>query len=403
LLLMKLQVGTILMDVGEEFHEDLHMNLLSRRELLRVSGSALVCLIAQRNTGAKTGAPRPILKVSLAREFPKRQVLDISPDGLKLCFDYWGDAKYPMEVAEIGTGKIIFSGSFATRVWAASFFSDSEALIARTRITLGNRKAVPHLTLVDLQTGERIEGRHFAGNPYENDYAEALSEKTLLVTDIDWKSIEKSSLVLVEFPAYREIAKAPFVIELGEPEQSSLGDVRLSGDRSIFVYSYGQTLVCRRTKDLKALLTRKIEPPVTAKIIVTSSDGGYVAVAIADTAFQDKQTEYYISIFNGKTGADVARLALSGTEGLALSPDGSLLAVVDNVSNKTRKEWVPTVHIHDVSSGKRLASVIHDRYESKKVRRVYAGCTVCFTSDGKYLITSGINTKVWKLNASSPE
>jgi WD40 repeat protein len=402
---MELQVGTILMDVGGEFHEDLHMNLLSRRELFRVSWSALVCLIARRIMGAKTGAPLPILKVSLAREFPKRQVLDISPDGLKLCFDYWGDAKYPMEVAEISTGKIIFSGSFATRVWAASFFSDSKTLIAESRIALGSRKSVPHLTLVDLQTGERIEGRHFTGNPYENDYARAVSDNILLLTDMDWSSMQKCYLVLAEFPSFREIARVPVVIRSGEPERSMPGNsgFQISGDRSIFVCSYGQTLVCRRTKDLKALWTRKIEPPVTAKGIVTSSDGGYVAVAIADTAIQDKQKEYYISIFNGKTGADVARLPLSGTEELALSPDGSLLAVVDNVSNKTRKEWVPTVHIHDVSSGKRLASVIHDRYESKKVRRVYAGCTVYFTSDGKYLITSGINTKVWKLDASSPE
>lgn len=349
---------------------------------------------------AQRDAPGRVLKVSLAREFRERVLQDMSPDGLKICFEYWGDARYPIEVAEIETGKTVFSGAFETRVWDASFFSNSKAFVAETLRTF-NGRIVGHRTVVDLLSGERAEEEHFPGNPYDNNIAEAVSDRTLLVADIDRSSRERSHWALVEFPDFREITRVPWVLQSSEREELVLGGNRLSDDRSVLVYTYGQTVVCRRTKDLAVLWTTRIKPPVKAKEVTTSSNGRYVAVAIADTGFQDEQKEYYISIINGETGVDVARLPLSGTEGLALSPDGSLLAVVDVISNKTSDKWVPTVHIHEVSSGKRLASVIHDRYDKKKVRTIYSGCSVHFTSDGKYLVTSGINTKVWKLSIQS--
>jgi hypothetical protein len=379
--------------------EEFDMTIISRRELLRSSGSALICLLAGRSLRAKPAAATKPLKLSLMQEFLKKKILNISPDGMKLCFENWGDAEYPLEVVEIGTGKMIFTGIFQTRVWSASFFLNSRDLIAETRIALDSRISVPHLTLVDLQTGERTESQHFPNNPYEDDPVVALHTGILLVDDIDWKFIEKSSLVLVEFPTYREIAKVPFVIKSDESERSTPGNSRtgISDDRSIFVYSYGRTLVCRRTKDLEVLWIRKIEPPLGARTI-TSPNANYVAVAIADRGFQrDQQKESYISIYNGKTGADISRLPICGTEGLALSPDGSLLAVAESKPDKNKKEYLLIVHIYDVKSGSVLASIEHDRIKSQRFVATKAVCRVYFTADGQHLISSGMNTKVWKL------
>jgi WD40 repeat protein len=379
------------------------MTLISRRKLLQSSGSALVCLLTQGALWAKSSIPIKFLKVNLAKEFPQKQILDVSADGMKLCFENWSKAGHPMEVVEVGTWKMIFTGSFQTRVGRASFFGNSKALLAESLIKYNN-KIVRHLTVVDLLNSEHAEGQNFPNNPYEDDSAVALSDQILLIEDINWKSIERCFLVLVEFPTYREIAKVPFVIGQSESEQSSPGNSRtgLSVDRSIFVYSYGRTLVCRQTKDLNILWTRKIEPPISARKIV-SPNGSFVAVAIADSGFRNKQKESYIDIYNGKTGAVITRLPLCGTDGLALSPDGSLLAVADLQRDTNESEWVSTVHIYDTSSGKRLTSIVHDRLKSKEVRTIYAGCTVHFTSDGQYLVTSGINSKIWKIDISSPE
>jgi hypothetical protein len=217
------------------------------------------------------------LKVNLEQEFSKRKIKDISPDGTLLCFENWVAAKYPLEVVEIGTWKMIFSGSFQTRVWFADFFSDSKSLIAETLTDFDNRTNVPHFTLVDLQTGTRTEVDHLSGNPYEDDPVRALGKEVLLVKDIDWKSIENCYLVLVDFPTYREIIKVPFIIKSDEPELSSPADLinALSKDKSIFVYCYGRTLVCRRTKDFRILWTRKIEPPIGAKMIMSPNENYY--------------------------------------------------------------------------------------------------------------------------------
>lgn len=375
----------------------LYMTKLSRRNLLQFSGSALISLLAGRTLRAQSAAGGIPVKMSLMHEFFKKQTLDISPDGSKLCLENWGDARYPLEVVEIGTGKMIFKEVFQTRVGQASFFANSKSLLANTLIKLNN-KIAHHLTVVDLLTGERTESQHFAGNTNGNDPSIALSDGIILVKDIDWKSIEKSSLILAEFPTYREVAKIPLVAKSDEPEKSAIDNYRsgVSNDRSIFFYSYGRTLVCRRTRDLEVLWLREIEPPSTAKLFA-SPNANYVAVAIADTAFRDLQKESYIVICNGKTGADVKRLQICGTEGLALSPDGNLLAVVEIINSRENKTYFAKVHVYDVKSGEILASFEHDRIKWQRGGTIKAACLVYFTADGQYLISSGMNTKVWKL------
>jgi len=56
-----------------------------------------------------------------------------------------------------------------------------------------------------------------------------------------------------------------------------------------------------------------------------------------------------------------------------------------------------TVNVYDVFSGARLASVTHDRVRSGRRQFLLAGCTAQFTAGGKYLLTSGMITKAWKI------
>lgn len=198
--------------------EEFDMTIFSRRELLRSSGSALICLLTGRSLRAKPAAAAKPLKLSLMQEFCKKQILMVSPNGMKLCFENWGDAHHPLEVVEISTGKMIFTGKFQTRVMNASFFANSKSLLANTLINLNNNIA-GHLTVVDLQSGSRTEGLDFANNPYKNDYIEALSDNSLLIQNTDWSSIEKCSIVLAAFPDYQEITKVPFVIKSDESER----------------------------------------------------------------------------------------------------------------------------------------------------------------------------------------
>ena len=149
-------------------------------------------------------------------------------------------------------------------------------------------------------------------------------------------------------------------------------------------------------------MEKSIEEELRAYRIALSADGRYVAAACIDKGYflslmPDKHpSKYYIAVFDGKTGSEVSRLRLDGTEGFALSPKADLLAVV--VREYSKNETIPTVHIYDVASGRKLVSVVHDHVSGDNTF-LTGGCTVAFTPDSKYLLTSGMVTKLWKLAA----
>ena len=81
----------------------------------------------------------------------------------------------------------------------------------------------------------------------------------------------------------------------------------------------------------------------------------------------------------------------------AVSPNGNLLATseIKWISSKGKAQCI--VHLYDVQSGRELASVLHDEFKAVD----NAEFTIDFTPDGRYLITSGINTKIWKLSGTA--
>jgi hypothetical protein len=375
------------------------MKSLSRRELLQSSGSALFCVLGRRILGATPPVLMNSLTINLVQTFPRKQILDVSPNGKNLCFDYWGNQTYPVEVIETSTWKTIFTRIFQTRAWSASFFADSKALLIESRINIGSKKSIPHLTRVDLKTGQSTEIHH-SNSPYENGRAMALVEGIMLVEDIDWHSIDKCSLVLAEFPTYREITKVPFLVAPVDSQRSAPGDIRnvLSNDRSIYVYCYGSNLICRRTKDLMVLWTREIKLP-NEVFMIQSPNASYVAIAVADSGFRDRQKEYRTLVYNGKTGAETAEFPICSIDGFALSPDGNLLAAVESKPDEKKQEYFLNVKLYDVRSGKILASVEHDRIKLQPHIATKAVCRLYFTSDGQYLISSGMNTKTWNIHS----
>jgi WD40 repeat protein len=65
----------------------------------------------------------------------------------------------------------------------------------------------------------------------------------------------------------------------------------------------------------------------------------------------------------------------------------------------------PTVHIYDVSSGRKLVSQIHDTIKAGRLQWLNASFGhpgIEFSADGRYLITSGKVTKVWRIRESTP-
>jgi hypothetical protein len=343
------------------------------------------------------------LKLTLVQEFAKSSVKAISPDGTKLCLEDWA-VGYPLRVVAIGTWQTIYTGRFKSRVGIVQFEGDNQTLFLE-----GPGAAFKNQywqAVLDLHTGELTERMHPLDSTNSADYTYAAGNRTLLVAHCEYKPFARiETLALVEFPDYREIAKAAYATQPREPKRfigkwpiATDFDFKVSDDRSIFVYSFDHVLVCRRMEDLNVLWTRPIEQGVYAFRVFTSAHGNLVAAAVSDSV-SPQQHRYYISIYDGKTGSSVARLPFSGTEGVALSPDGKLIAVVAIEPGKEGK-LLPTVYIHEVSSDLRLASVEHNPIKRGRRQFLEAHIDVLFTSDGQYLVTSGMATKVWKIERS---
>jgi hypothetical protein len=326
-----------------------------------------------------------------------------------MCLEEWSDRGYPLRIVEIGTWRTLYTGRFSSRIRGApSFFADSQNLLvsdfasaAGGTCGVGKGHCADREMVVDIRTGERVERvLPFVANQYDSYHA--LMGRTLL--DVH-RGDQTESLALVEFPSCSELTKVPYATRPRKPRPVVSGitlstdyGFAISNDRKKLAYAFDDVLLCRRTADLKVLWDRSIEAGMKPLRVDISASGSRVAVAVADgEPLFNQQHRTYIAVFDGETGEDVARLARNWGDGMALSADGKLIAVVMREPGK-KGEVIPTVYIHDVLSGKELASVAHERIKKGTHQLLEAACGVAFTSDGKYMITSGMATKVWKLS-----
>jgi hypothetical protein len=170
----------------------------------------------------------------------------------------------------------------------------------------------------------------------------------------------------------------------------------ISADRKILVCAFDDVLLCRRSDDLEILWTRRIDPYLAGvDALACSADGGIVAASVSDLLSPPRQ--FYIALYDGKSGADLIRLPLCGSYAMGVSPDGRLIAIGE-IRDVTMR-----VHLYSLPSGSLITSVIHGeaakgRHQFLSLGFVKNGHGIVFTSDGKYLITSaGTGTKVWRL------
>lgn len=383
------------------------MAFISRRDMIRLCASSLAW--PEIKGGAAQAETRGELSITLAQEFARSSLkAAISPDGKKMCLEDWSERGYPLRVVEIGTWRTLYAGRFTSRIrGAASFFADSESLFVSAFASanggtcgIGKGHCADREVVVDIRTGARVEQvLPFITDQYDSYYA--LTNRTLL--DVH-RGDQTEALALVEFPNHRQIATVPYATQPRKPRPVVSGitlstdyGFAISVDRKKLAYAFDDVLLCRRTEDLKVLWNRTVEIGMKPLRVTISPIGHRVAVAIADgEPLLNQRHRAYIAIYDGETGEEVARLARKWSDGIALSADGKLIAVVMREPGK-KGEVIPTVYIHDVLSGKELATVAHDRIKKGRRQLLEAACGVGFTSDGKYMITSGMTTKVWRL------
>jgi hypothetical protein len=210
-------------------------------------------------------------------EFPTSSLRAISPDATKLCIEDWKEPGYPLRVVELGTWRTVYTGRFASRTVGADFFADSLTLLVGYPIA--------SQAIVDLTTGNRIL-RSDSYNPrqHEGDNYGVAADRTLIHRH--WESppsgYETKTLAIVALPDFREVVKVPYATQPRRPRPvrggmllNTEGPLVLADNRKALVYSFDNTLVCRRVDDLALLWTTTVEENLEAyKLAVRRMEAG---------------------------------------------------------------------------------------------------------------------------------
>ena len=363
------------------------MAVTSRRTLIRS------CCLLPALTRRVFGESVERLVLEPAHEFADARLLCSSPDGTKLCMEEWKAPGAPVKVVETGTWRTLYRDRFQQRSLGASFFADGQAVF----LSFAGPKERVREAVADIRTSQRME-RTRPYDPVEySEQAAPVDDRVLIVARFGNEPRRLEFLARIQYPDYQELSRV--TIPPGNKEPRPCSDLSVSADRSTAVYFSDGALVCRRTRDLSVVWTHEVEGGLRAFPLAVSRYGDHVAAVIARASFDGKFEHYerlYTSILDGRNDTEGARLSVFGKYGIAISPGGKLLAVVTDEPGE-KGAVLPTVHIYDVPSGNRLGSVVHDRIPRGRRQAVLAGCGASFTADGKYLVTSGMATKVWTL------
>jgi hypothetical protein len=354
------------------------------------------------------------LRTQLERDDPRSALLTISPDGAKVALSVSGqpsdifrfrsgkwasvaDKLAPdlLKVIELATGSVVYEALFRARVFPASFFADGLRIYAETVPFNDKGRVVHQCAVINLSTGER-QDQFIPVDLERTTSVDALHDDLLLLQTGVAKINRSISLAEVSWPRI----ETEFQVEYATAARESKGhdfEKYLSADRGTLLYAFDHTIVCRRTKDLKVLWTAEVPSEYFgAWRLGVSADGRYVVAAVTDSPFSDKEKRFYVAVYDGRNGQALARLPITGTDGVAISPDGKLLAVAHVVFDK--RGAVPTVFLYDVETGERVATVEHEPVHNNAFMNARFGSHgLAFSADGRHLVTSTNDTRVWAL------
>ena len=313
----------------------------------------------------------------------------ISPDGAKLCLEEWSRKGYPLRVVEAGTWSTLFTENFSSRVLVVQFFADGDRLLTEFPPT-PRTKALLFIA-VDLESGARTEDSrpYFLPPAPSEAFYSLLGEKLLLVQGRN----HVDRLALLEFPGFEEILSRTFPLRSGSGQYWNIG---LSPGRSVAGLFVNSQVTLVRLDELSILWSTPLKIGLQIFKMDISREEHLVAAAIADTRRSEHETSY-IAIYSGDDGEELARLPVSGINGIAISPGGGLLAVIVN-RPRERGAVDVEVEVYGLLDGERIASLPFAQIPYSQRQPLLVGGTVRFTGDGRYLVMTGQNTRIWQVS-----
>jgi WD40 repeat protein len=370
----------------------------SRRQFLlgslsTIAASALKAQSARERKGT-------MLTLHLAKVFGNTYLMAASPDGRKIAIsrNNGSASSESLAVKDLGTWKELGSIRLRSSSTSVSFFEKSESLYAETSPFRTEERdlttSVEHV-VVNL-TNWNIDRRITPESEARVVIYQALRANTLIGAELT-SNKGMTGLILASLPNYKETARVPFAKDNLTEAGYHQSNIAISTSADRIIYGSARTIICRRASDLGLVWTHEVEPEMFGiRYVSITPDGTRVAAAVMDTMAVDFQRNFYVAVFDVQTGSLVARLHLNGTDCMVISPDGKLIAVENRRMPKPGVSQ-PVIEIYDVDSGMQVAEVIHNTHRSTARDFGIDAVRAEFSADGKYLITSTYDTKVWAL------
>jgi hypothetical protein len=399
--------------------------IFSRRDFLAGIGYASASFFfASPSAYPQTPASRPTgAQFKLVKELEDASWHSFSPDSQRMCVTY---SKQPigkfvmnrdriiaqqrpdnnfLSVIDLGSWKEVPIGSVSGGPVDFEFSEDSNFLFGEQRIDPLKVPPTAEWIRVDIRSFTVQTYRYSVTQP--SFHLQAFTGSKLIGT-------HGNRWVQVEWPSFKETSN----VEMETPNEG----FTLSPDRKLLLHTVKkeEKVVCRSTEDFKRIWTRTVDPEIDFNQTRLSQElGGGALRSVAAVISPDDETVAigarrlapnlaldaygrvnplvaYVDILNGKDGSQIAKWALD-QEGIALSPKGRLIAIA-KVEPVKGVGWQPTAHIHDIASGKEVATVVHDSVAGDKFLGTSLSRGMSFTADGKYLVTSANNkVKIWEV------
>jgi hypothetical protein len=293
-------------------------------------------------------------------------------------------------VVDLGTWKSSNAVHIRAKSFSGSFFLDGKTVYVEISAipSEGFSKSQRLLINADGTVVERLR----AEKPKEPTFHfRALDNGRLLGDEYNDGTL---ALIQALLPDYTTTLRVPFRVVPEREAWTTQCDPIVSDDRRSIVYSFDRWIVCRRVDDLQLVWKHQIEAPLRPWQVAISATGSRVAAAVVDTAYITHQRNFYVGIFDGRDGSPLAQLPLNGFDGIGISPDGDFVAVSQR--HLDHRIVQPAVHVYDIASGKEVAALGHDSLSVERAT-LFGSLRIAFSSDGKYVITSGIDTRIWEI------
>ncbi len=174
-----------------------------------------------------------------------------------------------------------------------------------------------------------------------------------------------------------------------------------SADRQVLAQPIGDDVALRNCKDFGIQWMKNVGSRAWAISSVSlSADGRRLGVLLIEPNFNLKDRKAKAVVLDTENGQELTVFPVRSFDLVSMSADGAMAAVGVQVRTRAAfEEYDLEVDLHAVDSGRVVRRLQNDRVaHSQNPMATYVDRKMIqFTSDGKYVLTTGRKTKLWRM------